>query len=62
MSGICDWIRNKGLIHSSDFAILISHNVIHTFGISRIINLRYLTHCKSVLQGFSHTKFTVQLE
>ena len=30
-----------------------------TFGISRITNLKYLTHCESLLLGCSHTKFAV---
>ena len=31
----------------------------HTFGISRIINLKYLTHCESLLLGCSHAIFAV---
>ena len=30
-----------------------------TFGISRITNLKYLTHCEYLLLGCSHAKFTV---
>ena len=33
-----------------------------TFGISRITNLKYLTHCESLLLGCSHVIFTVQLQ
>ena len=31
----------------------------HTFGISRITDLKYLTHCESLLLGCSHAKFAV---
>ena len=31
----------------------------HTFGISRITNLKYLTHCESLLLGCSHAMFAV---
>ena len=30
-----------------------------TFGILRITNLKYLTHCESLLLGCSHAKFAV---
>ena len=30
-----------------------------TFGISRITNLKYLTHCESLLLGCSHAIFAV---
>ena len=30
-----------------------------TFGILRITNLKSLTHCKSLVLGCNHTKFTV---
>ena len=30
-----------------------------TFGILRITNLKYLTHCESFLLGCSHAKFAV---
>ena len=30
-----------------------------TFRISRITNLKYLTHCESLLLGCSHAKFVV---
>ena len=33
-----------------------------TIGVSRITNLKYLSHCESPLLGCSHTNFTVQLE
>ena len=31
----------------------------HTFGILRITNLKYSTHCESLVLGCSHAKFTV---
>ena len=31
----------------------------HTFGISRITNLKHLTHYESLLLGYSHAKITV---
>ena len=31
----------------------------HTFGISRINNLKYLIHCESLVLGYSHAKFIV---
>ena len=33
-----------------------------TFGISRITNLKYLTHCESLLLGCSHAIFAIQLQ
>ena len=30
-----------------------------TFGISRITNFKYLTHCESILLRYSHAKFAV---
>ena len=33
-----------------------------TFGISRITNLKYLTHCESLLLGCSHAIVAVQLQ
>ena len=32
-----------------------------TFGIWKITNLKYSTHCESLLLGCSHAKFTLQL-
>ena len=32
-----------------------------TFDISRITNLKYLTHCESLLLGCSHAKFAVAI-
>ena len=34
----------------------------HTFGISRITNLKCLTNCESLLLGCSHAIFAVQLQ
>ena len=53
---ICHALNHGAGIYVTGFG---KTNPNYTFGILRITNLKYLTHCESLLLGCSHAKFTV---
>ena len=47
------------MIQTQNVTGFMKTNPNRTFGISRITNLKYLTHCESLVLGYSHTKITI---